>query len=103
MGSWEKVKRVLTDLNASTHWEQGKGQISSLGQILNFEIRFSAFCHFKPTPWRPQISNLRFQKQFGAILQRFEVNTFGKMSIFDFETLRFWEMVIFISVYFKPI
>ena len=81
-----------------THWEQSKGQISSLGQKLNFEIRFSAFCHFKPTPWGPQISNLRFQKQFGAIVQSFEVNTIGKMSIFDFETLHFWEMVIFISV-----
>ena len=86
-----------------THWEQSKGQISSLGQILNFEIRFSAFCHFKPTPWGPQISNMRFQIQFGAILQRFEVNTMGKMSIFDFDTLHFWELIISISVYFKPI
>ena len=86
-----------------SHWEQGKGQFSSLSQKLIFEVWFSAFCHFKPTPWGPQISNLRFQKQFGAIWQRFEVSTIGKRSIFDFRTQNFWKMVIFISVCFKPI
>ena len=69
-----------------THWAQSKGQFSSLDQNLTFEIWFSPFCHFIPTPWGPQISILRLQKQFGRISQRFELNIIGKRNTFDFGT-----------------
>ena len=68
------------------HWAQSKGQFSSLGQKLSFEIWFFDFCHFILTPWGPQILIVRFQKQFEGILQSFKVNLLGKVSIFDFET-----------------
>ena len=84
------------------HWAQSKGHFSSLGQKLNFEIWFFAHCDFIPTPWGPQISILRFQNSYGAILQGFEVKIVAKMSIFHFVTYNFWDIAIFDPVTFKP-